>query len=101
MKPSGAEPELAEVAPGVRVYIQLDRAWMINNIGAVVGSHDSLLVNTTSTEASNHALLASVAPTPLTRPRWRSSAGRPFSASQESGRLIGNLHRAYLELACN
>ncbi|WP_439664406.1 MBL fold metallo-hydrolase [Lentzea sp. HUAS TT2] len=66
MKPSPGQPELApdlvEVAPGVHTYIQPDGSWMINNTGVVVGSDDTLLlVDTTSTEARNRALLASVA----------------------------------------
>ncbi|SDK42432.1 cyclase [Lentzea albidocapillata subsp. violacea] len=66
MKPSPDRPELlpelVEVAPGVHAYIQPDGSWMINNTGIVVGSDDTLLlVDTTSTEARNRALLASVA----------------------------------------
>ncbi|MEV6718387.1 MBL fold metallo-hydrolase [Lentzea sp. NPDC051208] len=66
MKPSPDRPELlpelVEVAPGVHAYIQPDGSWMINNTGVVVGSDDTLLlVDTTSTEARNRALLASVA----------------------------------------
>ena len=55
-------PHMVAVAPGVHAYIQPDGSWMINNTGAVVGSDDSLLlVDTTSTEARNRALFASVA----------------------------------------
>ncbi|MGW6447958.1 MBL fold metallo-hydrolase [Lentzea sp. NPDC055074] len=66
MKPSpdrpALVPELVEVAPGVHAYVQPDGSWMINNTGAVVGTDDTLLlVDTTSTEARNRALLASVA----------------------------------------
>ncbi|MCX2953398.1 MBL fold metallo-hydrolase [Lentzea sp. NEAU-D7] len=66
MKPSPDRPELlpelVEVAPGVHAYIQPDGSWMINNTGVVLGSDDTLLlVDTTSTEARNRALLASVA----------------------------------------
>ncbi|WP_394621705.1 MBL fold metallo-hydrolase [Lentzea sp. JNUCC 0626] len=62
MKPSTGQPELVEVAPGVHGYVQPDGSWMINNTGVVVGSDGTLLlVDTTSTEARNRALLASVA----------------------------------------
>ncbi|GHH53156.1 MBL fold metallo-hydrolase [Lentzea cavernae] len=66
MEPSPGQPDLApelvEVAPGVHAYVQPDGSWMINNTGVVVGSDDTLLlVDTTSTEARNRALLASVA----------------------------------------
>ncbi len=66
MKPSqdhlGDRPELVEVAPSVHAYIQPDGSWMINNTGVVVGSDGTLLlVDTTSTEARNRALFASVA----------------------------------------
>ncbi|MGZ3147495.1 MBL fold metallo-hydrolase [Lentzea chajnantorensis] len=62
MKPSPGKPELVEVAPSVHAYVQPDGSWMINNTGVVVGSDGTLLlVDTTSTEARNRALLASVA----------------------------------------
>ncbi|MFJ5992516.1 MBL fold metallo-hydrolase [Lentzea sp. NPDC092896] len=75
MKPSpgqpGLVPELVEVAPGVHAYIQPDGSWMINNTGVVVGSDDTLLlVDTTSTEARNRALLASVASVCPAEPRY-------------------------------
>jgi cyclase len=54
-------PELVELVPGVFAYIQPDGSWMINNTGAVAGETGHLLVDTTSTEARNRALLAAVA----------------------------------------
>ncbi|KOV79191.1 hypothetical protein ADL03_38210 [Nocardia sp. NRRL S-836] len=58
----GTRPELVEVAPFVHAYVQPDGSWMINNTGVVIGSDGTLLlVDTTSTEARNRALLASVA----------------------------------------
>jgi cyclase len=56
-----ADPELSEVAPGVLAYVQPDGSWMINNTGAIVGSSGVVLVDTTSTEPRNRALLAAVA----------------------------------------
>jgi len=55
-----ASPELSEVAPGVLAYVQPDGGWMINNTGAVVGRSGVVLIDTTSTEARNRALLAAV-----------------------------------------
>jgi glyoxylase-like metal-dependent hydrolase (beta-lactamase superfamily II) len=55
-----ASPELSEVARGVLAYIQPDGSWMVNNTGAVVGGSGVLLIDTTSTEARNRALLAAV-----------------------------------------
>jgi cyclase len=55
------DPELVEVAPGVFAYLQQDGGWMVNNTGVIVGDDGSyLLVDTTSTEARNRALLATV-----------------------------------------
>lgn len=55
------EPQLHEVAPGVFAYIQPDGSWMLNNTGIVVAEGAGhLLVDTTSTEIRNRALLAQV-----------------------------------------
>jgi cyclase len=55
------DPELVEVTPGVFGYIQHDGSWMLNNTGVITGDDGSyLLVDTTSTEARNRALLAAV-----------------------------------------
>jgi cyclase len=54
-------PELVEVTSGVFGYIQPDGSWMINNTGVVTGRDGAyLLVDTTSTEARNRALLEAV-----------------------------------------
>ncbi|GLZ34183.1 MBL fold metallo-hydrolase [Lentzea sp. NBRC 105346] len=64
------KPELVEVAPGAHAYIQPDGSWMINNTGLVVGDDGSaVLVDTTSTEARNRALLAAVEGVTERRPR--------------------------------
>jgi cyclase len=55
-----ASAELSEVAPGVLAYVQPDGSWMINNTGAIVGRSGVVLIDTTSTEARNRALLAAV-----------------------------------------
>jgi glyoxylase-like metal-dependent hydrolase (beta-lactamase superfamily II) len=62
-------PELVEVAPGAYAYIQPDGSWMINNTGVVVGEDGSVvLVDTTSTEARNRALLTAVRGVSTTQP---------------------------------
>ena len=54
-------PELVEVAPGAFAYVQPDGSWMVNNTGVVTGENgEYLLVDTTSTEVRNRALLATV-----------------------------------------
>jgi len=54
-------PELVELTPGVFAYVQPDGSWMINNTGVVTGGQGQcLLVDTTSTEARNRALLGAV-----------------------------------------
>jgi cyclase len=55
-----ASPELSEVAPGVLAYVQPDGSWMVNNTGAVLGSSSVLLIDTTSTERRNRALLGAI-----------------------------------------
>ena len=53
---------LQELAPGVYAYVQPDGGWMVNNCGVITdGSGDAVLVDTTSTEKRNRALLAEVA----------------------------------------
>ena len=55
-------PYLEELAPGIYAYVQPEGGWMVNNCGVITdGSHDSVLVDTTSTEKRNRALLAEVA----------------------------------------
>jgi cyclase len=54
-------PELVEVTPGVFAYIQPDGSWMINNTGVIADPGGAyVLVDTTSTEARNRALLEAV-----------------------------------------
>lgn len=54
-------PELHEVAPGVFAYVQPDGGWMINNTGFVrADGAGPLLIDTTSTEARNRALLSRI-----------------------------------------
>jgi glyoxylase-like metal-dependent hydrolase (beta-lactamase superfamily II) len=55
------DPELVQVAPGVHAYVQPDGSWMVNNTGIVSGTGGAprhVLVDMTSTEARNRALLA-------------------------------------------
>ncbi len=59
--PSDRSPRLRQVTPGVFAYLQPDGGWMVNNTGAVVGDRAVVLVDTTSTERRNRALLAAVA----------------------------------------
>jgi len=54
-------PELVEVTAGVYAYVQPDGSWMINNTGVITGADGQyVLVDTTSTESRNRALLAAV-----------------------------------------
>lgn len=53
-------PEMIEVAPGAYAYVQPDGSWMINNTGVVVAGGTHVMIDTTSTEARNRALLAAV-----------------------------------------
>lgn len=53
---------LEEMAPGVYAYVQPDGGWMVNNCGVITdGAGDAILVDTTSTQRRNRALLAEVA----------------------------------------
>jgi cyclase len=53
---------LEELAPGVFAFVQPEGGWMVNNCGVVTdGTGDALLVDTTSTERRNRALLTEVA----------------------------------------
>lgn len=61
--------DLVEVAAGVFAYVQPDGSWMINNTGVVLGTPNRpLLVDTTSTETRNRALLSVVAEVAPGRP---------------------------------
>jgi len=53
---------LQELAAGVYAYVQPAGGWMVNNCGVVTdAAGDAVLVDTTSTEKRNRALLAEVA----------------------------------------
>ena len=55
-------PYLQELATGVYAYVQPEGGWMLNNCGVITDSaRDAVLVDTTSTEKRNRALLAEVA----------------------------------------
>src|SRR3954468_23826799 len=52
---------LEELAPGVYAFVQPAGGWMVNNCGVITdASGDAVLVDTTSTEKRNRALLADV-----------------------------------------
>ncbi|MGC9665502.1 MBL fold metallo-hydrolase [Planosporangium sp. 12N6] len=69
-EPRVAAPELVELATGVYAYVQPDGSWMLNNTGIVTGDDgDLVLVDTTSTEARNRALLSHVARVSTATPR--------------------------------
>ncbi len=53
---------LEELVPGTYAYVQPDGGWMVNNCGVITdASGDAVLVDSTSTEKRNRALLAEVA----------------------------------------
>ena len=55
-------PYVEELVPGMYAYVQPDGGWMVNNCGvAVDGAGTAVLVDTTSTETRNRAVLAEVA----------------------------------------
>ena len=55
-------PYVDRLADGIYAYVQPDGGWMVNNCGVVVdGSGTAVLVDTTSTEKRNRAVLAEVA----------------------------------------
>jgi cyclase len=55
-------PYLEELARGVHAYVQPAGGWMVNNCGVITDqAGDAVLVDTTSTEKRNRALLAEVA----------------------------------------
>ena len=59
---SDGKPYVDELAAGIYAYIQPDGGWMVNNCGVVVdGAGGAVLVDTTSTERRNRAVLAEVA----------------------------------------
>jgi len=59
---SDGKPYVEELVKGVYAYVQPDGGWMVNNCGVVVdGGGTAVLVDTTSTERRNRAVLAEVA----------------------------------------
>jgi cyclase len=55
-------PYVDELAEGVFAYVQPDGGWMVNNCGTVVDARGTaVMVDTTSTEKRNRAVLAEVA----------------------------------------
>src|SRR6478735_9425080 len=63
-------PYVDQLADGVYAYVQPDGGWMVNNCGvAVDGSGTAILVDTTSTEKRNRAVLAEVAKVSTGAPR--------------------------------
>lgn len=55
-------PYLQELATGVYAYVQPAGGWMVNNCGLITdAARDAVLVDTTSTEKRNRALLAEMA----------------------------------------
>jgi cyclase len=63
-------PYVDRLADGIYAYVQPDGGWMVNNCGvAVDGSGTAVLVDTTSTERRNRAVLAEVAKVSTGAPR--------------------------------
>jgi cyclase len=63
-------PYVEKLAPGMFAYVQPDGGWMVNNCGVVVdGAGTAVLVDTTSTEKRNRAVLAEVAKVSTGAPR--------------------------------
>jgi len=63
-------PYVDELAPGLFAYVQPDGGWMVNNCGVVVdGVGTAVLIDTTSTERRNRAVLAELAKVSVGSPR--------------------------------
>jgi cyclase len=59
---SDGNPYVDELSAGIYAYVQPDGGWMVNNCGVVVdGGGTAVLVDTTSTERRNRAVLTEVA----------------------------------------
>ena len=71
------EPELRQVCEEVYAYLQPDGSWYLNNTGFLVSDIGVISVDATSTERRTRAFL---------------------DAILDAERIVGNLHRAYLEL---
>lgn len=67
---SDGTPYVEELVPGVYAYVQPDGGWMVNNCGVVTdASGTAVMVDTTSTERRNRAVLAEVAKVTTGPPR--------------------------------
>jgi cyclase len=63
-------PYVEELAKGVYAYVQPDGGWMVNNCGTVVDrAGTAVMVDTTSTQRRNRAVLAEVAKVSTGAPR--------------------------------
>ncbi len=63
-------PYVDELVGGVYAYVQPDGGWMVNNCGVVTdGRGNAVMVDTTSTERRNRAVLAEVAKVSTGAPR--------------------------------
>ena len=63
-------PYVDRLAGGIHAYVQPDGGWMVNNCGVIVdGAGSAILVDTTSTERRNRAVLAEVAKVSSGSPR--------------------------------
>ena len=100
------EPELREVCEDVYAYLQPDGSWYLNNTGFLVSETGVISVNATSTERRTRAYLRFVQDlarqakaaglTPLDTARQADLGG--FKDLLDAERVVGNLHRAYIEL---
>ena len=53
-------PAIEEVAAGVYAYIQPDGTWFINNCGFIAGPDQTLVIDSTSTEARTRAMIEAI-----------------------------------------
>lgn len=100
------EPELREVCEDVYAYLQPDGSWYLNNTGFLVDATGVISVDATSTERRTRAYLRFVQDlarqakaaglTPLDAARQADLGG--FKDLLDAERVVGNLHRAYIEL---
>ena len=100
------EPELKQVCEDVHAYLQPDGSWYLNNTGFLVSRTGVISVDATSTERRTRAYLRFVQDlarqakaaglTPLDAARQADLGG--FKDLLDAERVVGNLHRAYIEL---
>ena len=97
MSPGTLEPELSQVCEGVYAYLQPDGSWFLNNTGFLVSNTGVISIDATSTERQDLARRAKAAGlSPLDAAR-QADLGE-FKGRLDAERIVGNLHRAYLEL---